>query len=278
MPSLQPTNSKKRMARSAHLFSDPPMDLEPDAPDSEDIDDIIARDANELDISDRRRERRERQEELSQGLNAIRRDNNGISDPDHVHQFPESVPQVPLEGLAFPSDSVPRQFTPWNPDSCDWASIEEAPHDPEDDSYCGLCDHAQDETQQEANPALDKIRNHYQEHLLEVKREKLAQQCVKLYDRYIKKYTPAKRHMTARMLSEHEEQHAPTPQTIKVIDFRMYSRAMRVMRENKIFRKDQDGLEDVDGANIRLYMQISKERDRLLGDVYASKASKKQKV
>lgn len=169
-------------------------------------------------------------------------------------------------------DKVLPTFVNFDPDEEDWEAVQEEPHNASDDDHCVDCDLDQTLEEGETNPFVEQYRQHYQDNLMYVSRPRLSKQVQKLYNMKVKKNTDAKRIYTARNISRHFEQHAPTPAVLNAIDFRMYNKSMQILRKNKIFKKDTDtGTEDVDTAALRLYQQLAKARNDVQRQLFPKK-------
>jgi hypothetical protein len=172
---------------------------------------------------------------------------------------------VPEGGEAI---AEPRIYTPFCPDSVDWEKVDEEEHNPSDDERCHDCDNDQDEEQREANPAVLEYKRHYEENCFEVERTRLAGQVQKLFNRKVRPYTDGQRFYSKRAIAEHFEMHAPTPTILHALDFRTLNFALKTIRENGLFLKDQDGRVSIDSKEMNNYIKIMKERNLVANKLY----------
>jgi hypothetical protein len=162
----------------------------------------------------------------------------------------------------------PRMYTPFNPDATAWDDVTEQRHASRDDAWCHDCDQAQNDEQKEANPAIEEYRKHFEDNYLDVERTRLAGQVQKLYNLKVKPFNERTRVYTKRNISTHFEVHAPSPMILHAMDYRMMNFALKTMREEAIFQKDQDGNVTVKPKEMNTYLKVMKERNLVMNKLY----------
>ena len=195
------------------------------------------------------------------------RENLNIVVNDEPFKFPDSGIHLDNDTLARPGGTdevIPQQYTFFDPDEIDWDEVKEAKHNSEDDEYCHDCDNEQTEEQREINPAVTEYRAHYEEHVMNVEPVRLARQIQNLYNLKVRRFTPRKRYYPCKMIHEHFNYHVQIPRVIRVNELRNMNRGMRILRQNGLYKRDQEGKQELEDRHWKSYMTMMNKRDALL--------------
>jgi hypothetical protein len=224
--------------------------------------------------------------ELSHSDHVAHQDASSSSSSDQQHRdhqpftFPDEgqrISSVDLENGVHTvnGDVLPDAKTPFDPDQVDWSDDNhedegEETISAEDRNFCGDCHHNQNEQEKEGNPNAMEHTKHFLENICDTDRKRLAIQAQQVYNHHVQRHSSDRRVYSARMLLEHHEKHAPTPQTLQARDFRYYENVLNVIRKRKTFSKSLDGTEDIDSSSVRLYMSVSTRRDTVAKELFAT--------
>jgi hypothetical protein len=245
------------------IEEEPPMSPPPSPPRSEDVP-----------IATSNKKKRKRPQTSDERRAAL-----GIQANAEPFRFPDTGVHFNNDDLAngagaLPEDGVaPPQHTPFNPEEVDWEGVSEEDHGSSDEEHCPDCENDQNEDQREANPAVQMYRDHYIENCHAVEPRRLTRQVQRIFNRRVRRFTDDRKPYLKRMIAKHFEEHEIIPEVIRGKELRNLNYALKVMRENSIYRKDQEGRVSLDPSQMRLYMQIMNQRNALMDKVFSSKKS-----
>jgi hypothetical protein len=142
---------------------------------------------------------------------------------------------------------------------------------PSDDEFCPLCEDGQDEQETETNPRLVSLHKHYADNSLHVEETRKCTQVSGLYDKTLRQHNTHHKPLVPKMVHQHYTQHAPTPAVLNAQEFHVFNTALSAIRSNMIFEIDRAGKVTVDPSNLRLYMQVKGERDKVAKALFNAK-------